>query len=191
MFSLHHFKANHLIRGHFHQHAKLNILLTGELLEFRQPISGKPEVRLHQAPVFWRIPARSTHSLRVFTSSTLISLQWSKETKATRHLYPWIAALMSIQAASACEYTQDDIDRLIKSETRPQIPGCFFDQLEKAAAGGDAQAQLNLGIVDIEGLNPRTESPSNEGIYWIRKSAQAGHPRAAAVLESYTKDLYC
>lgn len=187
------FSREAIIPLHHHPKSKVNLLLSGELIEFTHDAQGRLLCHHRKAPCFWRVPANRSHSVRVVNTARLLSLSLPSEKTTFPRTLPTAAVLLalSLSSAQACDFTEEDLNRIVDSEERPEVPDCFFDNLAAAASGGDPQAQLDLGIVTVEGLDHRRESSASEGFYWIKRAIYAGHPTAEYVLKGYQDELLC
>ena len=177
---------------HQHSRPKLNLLLSGELLEFTCDATGSIQCHHRIAPCVWRVPGGTSHSVRILNTTKLLSLPLFSFTSESNKAAPVAALLaLSLSSAHACSFTEEDLAKAVDSNVRMEIPDCFFDNLAAAASGGNPEAQLDLGIIKVEGLDRRKESSTSEGFYWINRAINAGHPTAKYVLQGYEDDLLC
>lgn len=187
------FPEGAVVRPHSHGWARINLLYRGELLEYGTGDAGRLSVVKRSAPCVWALPAGSIHSLRIVREAHFAALQIRSGAAPVPRLglAPALLVALMVQAANGCEYGADDIERILNSEVQVRLPDCFFNELEASAAGGDSQAQLELGIIQLEGMDRREAVSPSMGLYWLRRSIAAGHPSAQSIFDSYQSDYSC
>lgn len=190
-FSLKSYSAGSVMPPHGHKHSQLCMLLKGDLVQWSLNESEALEGALHRCGDIWYVGKNTVHSATILSEVRLLRFRLAS---LTRHQLSLIGAasmsLLAVQAARACDYTLTDLERDQASGLRLEIPDCFFQDLESAAAGGDPQAQLELGISFIEGHSSKPADKSL-GPYWIKKAIEQGHPSAKNILDSYLEDYVC
>ena len=151
------FTKNVFIPPHVHSNAQFNLLVKGSPIEYRGADLQVTET-LHAAPDIWRVPAGSAHSCAVLMPCLMLSIGTKSTTKNSisslrSRQFACLMMLLAIQSAKACDFTLEDLEQAQKEYQPIDIPDCFFNSLEASAAGGDPQAQLELGITLIEGYS--------------------------------------
>lgn len=200
------FPADMIIPAHSHTNYQLCVLCRGQLRVWSSGDLGAVSAQLNPGS-FWVGGPRTEHSLLVTKASQVIRLELglsrfkSPRLSTTRRALA-VAALLTIQAARACSpveahasnaycnYNLADLERDQQSGFQFNVPDCFFDNLESAAAGGDPQAQVELGITLMQGLSPNPED-AMLGPYWLKRAAAAGHQSAQMLLDAYMEDISC
>lgn len=202
-----HFTAGTIIPAHSHAGYQICLLVRGQLRLWKARDLGSLPALLHPGS-FWVAGPRTEHSILVSENSEVIRIEFSlvclrkgsNLTVIRRSLT--IAALLTIQAARACsptelhasatdcDYSLVDLERDQQSGMLFDVPDCFFNNLESAAAGGDPQAQVELGITLMQGLSP-DPGDAMLGPYWLKRAAASGHPSAQKLLDAYMEDISC
>lgn len=185
------YPAGALLRPHTHQHSQLCMLLRGSMIQWSVGESEQLTSAQYRCGDIWFVEKTTVHSASVLADTSLLRLKLCLPSRRNFRIVGAASlALLSIHAARACEYNLADLERDKASGMRVDVPDCFFEELESAAAGGDAQAQLELGISFIEGYSSNAEDVTL-GPYWIKKAIRQGHPSAKNILDSYMEDYAC
>lgn len=206
MFSLSLLNLNHcpFIPSHSHKVFQLCLLLRGRM-EIWRAVGSAVQRSSFVTGDIWAVPAGELHSAKVDSGTLLLCLRYARPNSrliGAATVSAALSALLSLEAAHACniddlttthetcDYTLEDLERDKQTGLRLEVPDCFFATLESAAAGGDSQAQVDLGISLMEGLS---DDPGDSalGSYWLKRAAESGHPSAMSILDAYMEDLAC
>lgn len=189
--SLKSYPAGSLMRPHGHKQSQLCILLKGDMVQWCLNNAARFEGALHRCGDIWFVGKNTVHSATVLSDVHLLRFRFGALSRRQLNIIGAASmSLLAVQAARACDYTLADLEQDKASGLRLEIPDCFFRELESAAAGGDPQAQLELGISFIEGLS-QDPADANLGPYWIKQAIKHGHPSAKNILDSYMEDYVC
>lgn len=201
------FPAGTIIPAHSHAGFQLCLLVRGQL-KMWSSISAYSCSRVLNAGGFWFAGSQTEHSVLITEDSQLVRLDLGlpllkhSPSLCTLRRSLAIAALLTIQASRACspseaqsstgdcDYGLAELERDQQSGLQFTVPDCFFNSLESAAAGGDPQAQVELGITLMQGLS---QNPGDAmlGPYWLKRAAASGHPSAQKLLDAYMEDISC
>ncbi|HSG03544.1 MAG TPA: hypothetical protein VLA39_07395 [Marinobacterium sp.] len=185
------YPAGAILPPHSHSCSQLCLLLYGKLIQWQFNGAGLIQGSLHRCGDLWYVDKSIVHSATSVTNVRLVTMKLRcPGISKVQLLGVASASLLAIQAARACDYSLADFERDQQTGMHIEVPDCFFENLEHAASGGDAQAQLELGISLIEGYS-QDPSDSNLGTYWIKKAMQQGHPGAQNILDAYMEDYSC
>ena len=172
-------------------------MLAGTLKSYSPTKGGGIEVRHHNRGHLWRVAPNEIHSVAVLEASKLLRWRYSAPSMTSiKSLSCASLAVLAICAARAsaaemlCVYDLAQFERDQASGLRIDVPDCFFDSLESAAAGGDPQAAVELGISLLEGYSVEPGSKSL-GSYWLKEAMRQGHPSAGDILDAYMEEYSC
>ena len=201
------FPAETIIPAHSHTGFELCLLVRGQL-KMWSSFSGHSRLKVLNAGCCWIAGSHTEHSVLITEDSQSVRLELglsllkhTPQLRAVRRSLV-IGALFTIQASRACspseaqasttycDYGLAELERDQQSGLQFTVPDCFFNSLESAAAGGDTQAQVELGITLMQGLSPNP-GDAMLGPYWLKRAAASGHPSAQTLLDAYMEDISC
>jgi len=188
---IHSFPAGAILPPHPHNHSQFCILLSGAMVQWTAELERSVSGTYYRCGNVWLVKGSSVHSAAVLQKSYLLTIALGNRSRhLKRKLGAAVLSILAISAARACDYGFEEFERDRATNLRLDVPDCFFEQLESAAAGGDTQAQLELGISYMEGYS---KEPSDKilGPYWIKKAMEQGHPSANSILDSYMEEYSC
>ena len=96
-----------------------------------------------------------------------------------------ICAARASAAEMLCVYDLAQFERDQASGLRIDVPDCFFHSLESAAAGGDPQAAVEIGISLLEGYSDEPGAKNPRLLV-----AQRGYASGASKRWRYIRCLY-
>lgn len=188
-----------VVPAHAHPYSQISILLKGEILFWE----SSTDTHLVKAGGLWRVRAGAVHSARVENSALVLRYRYgeAREVMSTTNprsvLFATLLTLTAIPASgqdklavTECNYGLAELARDQAEGFQFEVPDCFFNTLESAAAGGNVQAQVELGVSLLEGLHSNP-AEKTMGPYWLKRAANEGHPSAQALLDAYMEDIAC
>ena len=191
------FPQGALLRPHSHKQAQICFLLAGSLKIYSPRKDGGIEVHHHNPGHLWHVAPNEIHSVAVIKASKLRRWRYSAPSiTSIKSLSYASLAMLAICAARAsasevlCNYDLAQFERDQASGLRIDVPDCFFDSLESAAAGGDPQAAVELGISLLEGYSDEPGAKTL-GSYWLKEAMRQGHPSAGDILDAYMEEHSC